>query len=150
MSLQLLLSRRTPGGDFTVEDALISSGARYFVHATNGSHTTNNGQARDNPYPTLAYALTKVTGNQGDRIFLLPGHAETLTAAVALSVAGVSIIGLGDGIDRPEITVNGTVDGWNITATDVTIENVYFNEASAAATANINIGAARATIRGCH
>jgi hypothetical protein len=150
MPLQYTLLTRTPGENFRAEDLLVSGGKRYFVHNSLGSDTTNNGQDRASPYATLAYALTKVEANKGDKIFLLPGHTETLTAVVTVSTAGVSIIGLGEGIDRPEITVNGTVDGISFTATDCLIENVYFNEATAAATANINIAAARTIVRGCH
>src|SRR3990167_1045610 len=46
------------------------------------------------------------TANAGDKIIVMPGHAETVTAAagIDLDVAGISVIGLGQGEDRPIVT----------------------------------------------
>lgn len=45
--------------------------------------------------------------NRGDKIIMLPGHTESIAAAdgwSGVSVAGVEIVGLGSGTDRPTIT----------------------------------------------
>lgn len=41
---------------------------------------------------------------------LLPGHAETVTTSIAADTAGVSVIGIGNGDNRPTITVNAGVN----------------------------------------
>ena len=59
-------------------------GDRYFVDSNAGA-STNDGKSEDRPLATLAQAIAKCTASNGDRIFLMPGHAETLTAAIAMS-----------------------------------------------------------------
>ena len=92
--------------------------------------------------------VTKATA--GDIVYVLAGSSATLTTSQALSVAGVSLIGLGEGTNRPQITINGVVDGFDITGANVLIKNIYFNEATAGATATINVAAAHASIEDCH
>jgi hypothetical protein len=115
------------------------------VHGSAGAPGTNPAQ----PLATLAAAIAKCTANHGDVIVLAPKHAETLTAAITVNVAGVTILGLGTGNDRPAFTVNGVVDGISVESDDVTLENVRFPTPSAAATAQLNVAAARATVRKC-
>ena len=45
-------------------------------------------------HTTIAAALDNCVANRGDVILVLPGYTETVTAALALDVAGVSVIGL--------------------------------------------------------
>src|SRR6185503_19507054 len=54
----------------------------------------NDGKTPDRPLATIAKALTLCVANRGDKIILMPGHAETVSAAAGLdlNVAGVSII----------------------------------------------------------
>ncbi|MEY2595078.1 MAG: hypothetical protein RI965_350 [Bacteroidota bacterium] len=51
-------------------------------------------------------AIGACTANAGDVIFVMPGHTETISAAsgITCDVAGVSIIGLGNGSDKPVFT----------------------------------------------
>lgn len=149
MTLELKLLRRSSGNTYSVDNMLLDRGNRLFVHGGSGSDASNRGQDPDAPYATLAYAIAQASANQGDKIYLLPGHSETRTAAITVDKAGLSIIGLGQGQDQPEFTCDYAGDLFNITAADCLIENVYFQEATAAATAQINLAAARATIRGC-
>lgn len=91
----------------------------------------------------IAEAIALTTAGRGDRIYVLPGHAETLTAAIAVSVQGVEVIGLGRGSLKPTITVNGTVDGFNMSGADTKLENIHFAAPETdEATAAINIAAA--------
>lgn len=124
-------------------------GEQFFVNSTNGSDN-NSGLLPSNALATIDAAIGKCTAGRGDVIWVAAGHSETLTTAIAADVAGITIIGQGDGLVRPEITVGGAIDGIDVTADDVTIENLYFNEATASATSNINIGAARCTLRRIH
>lgn len=88
----------------------------------------NTGGYRD-PFSTLAYALTIVKAGRGDIILVKPGHAETISAAAGLilSVAGVAIIGLGNGSNRPTITLDtANTASITVTANDVAISNFLF------------------------
>lgn len=123
-----------------------SGGDIYYVNSATGS-SANDGLTPTAPKATLAQALALATA--GDLILVAAGHAETLTAAVALGTAGVMISGEGAGNKRPTFTVNGTVDGLNITADDVWVDNLLFATPTLVATAQINIAAARAVVRGC-
>lgn len=147
------LADRAAGDELlgAIEAASIVSapGAEFYVNSNTGS-SGNSGLNSTQPKATLAQALALCTANKGDVIYLMPGHTESLAAAVAISTAGVRIVGLGQGTNRPTFTVTGTVDGFNVTGANVLISNVYFNEATAAATASINVAAANCTISGCH
>lgn len=60
----------------------------------------------DAVYSTIDYAIGQCVAGRGDIIFVKPGHAETITAASAITadIAGVAIIGMGTGSARPTIT----------------------------------------------
>lgn len=86
-------------------------GNMYFVHSGTGS-TYSAGTDIDHPMATLDDAINKCTANQGDIIIMLPGHAETIitASAIDIDVAGIKIYGIGEGEDRPKITI-GTLTG---------------------------------------
>lgn len=88
-------------------------------------------QGGNRVFSTLASALadSNVVAARGDVIYVLPGHAETLTAAaaVAISKSGVSIIGLGNGAARPTFTFTTVVGAsFDISAANVLVQNVRF------------------------
>lgn len=100
-------------------------------------------------FSTLALGLAALTANRGDRLFVLPGYTETVTTAITVSKAGASIIGLGNGNARPQITGNGTIDIFNVTGNNVLIENLAFPAPETDdQTADINVSGAGVTIRG--
>ena len=92
-----------------------------------GSNDTATAGQYETPFATVDYALGRCTANNGDVIYILPGHTETIstTTALALDVAGITVIGLGVGNQRPIFTV-GTVATATITisANDVKVSNV--------------------------
>jgi len=104
------------GGHFT-------TGNVFFVHYTNGSDG-NDGAGPTTPFKTLDWAIGKCTASQGDTIFLMEGHAETITTPVYFDVAGVTVIGLGSGDARPTFTVNAAINGFLVTGTSVLINNI--------------------------
>lgn len=94
-----------------------------------GASDSNSGLTPETPLSTIAQALTNCTASRGDKIVLLPGHAETITAAagIDLNVAGVEIIGVGKGAQRPTITyTTANTATLRIKAVDVSIKNVLF------------------------
>ena len=124
----------------------------YYVDSGAGS---DNSDGRDPAFPmaTIDAAVAKCTASQGDIIMVQPGHSETLTTIITLDVIGVQVIGVGEGSLRPQITQGLAGNGITITAANVTVQNIYFNEATTAPGAGgaaINIAAAFAQIIGCH
>jgi len=103
----------------------MTTGQIYFVDSGTGSDS-NSGLNEKAPLATWDAAINKCTANQGDVIYLFPGHAETITSAIAMDVAGVTVVGLGNGDNRPSITVNGAFRGVKITGDDTMITNVRF------------------------
>jgi hypothetical protein len=125
-----------------------TSGNIFWVDSATGA-AGNDGSAGA-PEATIDAAIALCTANHGDVILIKPGHSETLAAVITCDIAGVTIQGLGEGLTRPQITVGAVIDGFNVTAADVILDNLYFNEATAAATSNINVAAARCTLRRIH
>lgn len=81
----------------------------YWVDSGSGANTGDG--TFDFPYATIDYAIGRCTANNGDVIMVKPGHSEAIsTADIDLDVAGVTIVGLGNGSDMPEITYTGTTD----------------------------------------
>jgi len=64
----------------------------------------------DQPFSTLDYAVSRCVANRGDIIFVKPGHSETIATATALAidVAGVAVVGLGRGSNRPTFNLTAT------------------------------------------
>lgn len=144
-----LFVRETPGGIYNIEDQATTTGNRYFVCSTTGSDAAGWGLSPDKPTATIDYAIGLCTANQGDLIFVMPGHTESLATLITADVAGITIKGLGNGNDRPKVTVNAVIDGISITADNVTLENLVFPDPTAAAASMINVAAAKAKVKGC-
>lgn len=95
----------------------------------NDNGTGANGASPRAPFLTLAYALTRATANNGDVIYLMPNQTITVSNAtsMALSVAGVTIIGLGVGNRRPlfDFTTANTAT-IPVSAAGITLQNCRF------------------------
>jgi hypothetical protein len=125
MSRSSLVTNRVAAGTHCIEDASLTTGTRFFVHHS-GANATTRGLTPDDPLATLDYAIGLCTANKNDVIYLMPGHAETLSSAayILADVAGISIIGLGNGTNRPTFTWAATAATISITANDVLIRNI--------------------------
>jgi len=125
-----LFSQKQSGGVFTIADLPAHPGNIWFVDsgAAAASDSAGFGQNPDAPFATIDYAIGLCTASNGDVIYVMPGHAETLTTAadIAADVAGISIIGLGTGATRPTITFGSTDNAatWTVSADNVRIANV--------------------------
>jgi hypothetical protein len=95
----------------------------FFVSSVTGSAT--GGYTPDAPAATIAQALALCTASKGDVIIVAPDHAETIATAAGIDInkAGVSIIGLGNGSNRPTITWSATDSTLAISAANVTLKN---------------------------
>ena len=79
------------------------------------------------PFSTLDYAVGQCAANRGDIIMVRPNHATTVSSAtgLALDVAGIAIIGLGVGANRPTITLDtATTATIAVSAANVSLQNV--------------------------
>lgn len=113
------------------------------------------GRTGDNPrnaISTLDAAFAQCTANQGDRIIVMQNHEETITGAggIAHDVAGVSVIGLGDGNQRPRFLMDAaTTVTYAISAADAHISNLVFASGHADVVTCFNITAVGAHIEAC-
>lgn len=107
-----------------------NNGNTYYVDsdASNASDS-NNGKSWAQPLATLDGAINKCTANQGDRILIAESHSELWTttgAKATFDVAGIEVIGLGSGSDRPTFSFGHTGTTWTISAANVTLRNLLF------------------------
>jgi hypothetical protein len=106
------------------------TGTTYYVDSdASNAADTNSGRSWARPLATISGAIAKCTANQGDTIILAESHSETYTttgAKFVASVAGITIIGLGEGSDRPTLTFSHVGATTTISAANVTIYNVMF------------------------
>ena len=137
------------------------STGRFFI--VSGSTETNANEIRamyGSGYPdgtpvvftTLTLALAKCVADRGDIIFIAPNHTETITAAsgVNVNVAGVTIIGCGNGVDRPTFTLTTAVAAsFDVTAASVSINNIVIVAGIDAITAMTNVSATDVSFNMC-
>ncbi len=127
------------------------SGNVFWVHSVTGADATSSG-TKNRPFATINYAVSRCTASNGDIIIVKEKHAETCAAAGSITVdkAGVTIIGLGLGSQRPIISV-GTLTSatFLISATGVTIQNLVFSATLADVVTAINVTAKDANILQC-
>lgn len=113
---------------------------------------TGDGKSVLNAYTTLSAAVAAATAGNTDTIVVLPGHAETITAAagVAVGVSGVKILGIGTGRERPTFTFTTAVAAsFDITAANVLISNLVFVCGIDNQTAMSNVTGADVTFDNC-
>ncbi len=130
------------------------AGNVFFVDSGHASASDNSSSGmKRKPFATLDYAIGRCTASNDDLIVLLAGHAENITAADAIDadVAGITILGVGNGSNMPTITHTVAAGEVTIGAANVTIENVRFNASVTATLKGINVedGVHYTTIKNC-
>jgi len=80
----------------------------------------------ENPFATLAFALTQAVAARGDIIHLAPSHAETIAVAggITMSKAGVTVIGHGYGSWKPTFTWSAVGSTWLVSAANCVVKNI--------------------------
>jgi len=105
-------------------------------------------------FATIDAAVGACTANAGDVILVMPGHTESIIAAgsLDLDVAGVSVIGLGNGSDRPTLNfTTATTADVDIDAANVTLENFILDLTGIdAVAAGVDVNADDFTMRNCY
>lgn len=120
---------------------------------TGAENTASRGKTPGTALATIDYAVGLCTASQGDIIIVLPGHIETITAAAGLDldVAGITIIGSGEGRNKPKIifTTAATAD-MDVDAANITLENFFIDCTGVdSLNAAIDVNAANFTLRKC-
>lgn len=111
-------------------------------------------------HTTVQAALATARANRGDTIIVLPGHVETLSIADAWSniVAGTTILGLGQGHDRPTFHWSVAASTVILDVANVTLDNLILNLAgdptlttaiTGDTTGSIQVQARGITIKNC-
>lgn len=116
-----------------VNSPFYTTGDVWYVNSSTGTDAASPaGQNRSKPLATIAQAHTNAAA--GDVIVLMDGHAETLTAAQAISKR-LLIVGEGqeDGLPTAQFTINHASNNMlNISGDGVEIRNVLIKPASQA------------------
>jgi len=107
----------------------------------------------DHLFLTIDAAINKCVAERGDVIIVAAGHTEAIVAAagIDIDVANISIIGLGNGSDRPTISFTTvTTADIDIDAENILIDNIYFDLTGIdELAAPIDVNAANFTIQNC-
>jgi hypothetical protein len=109
-----------------------------------GADSTSAGTYQ-RPFATIDYAIGQCVANRGDIILVMPGHAETISSATALvaDVAGVAVVGLGTGSDRPTLTFDtANTATINVSAANFSFKNILFIGNFLSIASAITVGAA--------
>lgn len=119
-------------------------GSIWFVSASGSD--ANVGNSVSKAFATLAAAISAAAA--GDTIVVGPGLTVTLTAVLAISKAGLQIIGIGTRTRKPIISLTGAVDALSLEAAGIVLDNFHFAAPSTdEATAMINVAAAGCVLR---
>lgn len=141
-----LFVRKQPGGLFSVVDESLTTGSIFWVHSGTGTDAAGYGSNPDSPLATIDYAVGLCTASKGDRIYVMPGHAEAITAATScvVDVIGVQIIGLGSGSLQPTLSFTTAAAATvSVTAANVLIQNIrFYSNFTDGIAAGVTLGAA--------
>lgn len=128
----------------TSQAALTTTGKNGVWWVDNTYGLDGNPGTYSQPLKTLSRAVALASAN--DIVMLKPGHAETISSSTALtlSVANLSIVGLGVGSSRPTFTLGtATSARINVSAANVSISNCIFVANLAAIVTVFNVTTAK-------
>ena len=77
-------------------------------------------------YTTIQAAVNAASANRGDVVLVAPDYDHVIGRVDTWATAGVKVIGLGEGGDRPKLRYTTATDKIDVAANDVTIENLEF------------------------
>ena len=130
------------------------SGNEYHVDSGLSSASDNNtGLDWETALATIDGAVGKCTADNGDTIWVAPGHTETFDASdeADIDVAGVSVIGLGTGELRPLLDYTNAAGEVVIGADDVVFKNFrcHANVTAVLTAINIEAGCENSVVEDC-
>lgn len=132
----------------------VITGKVFFVdsgHANADDSASKQGN-RDAPFATMNFADTQCESSNGDRVIVMPGHAETVSAVggLGLNKVGVFWDAIGRGSDRPTINFTTVVGAdMDVDEANIIMRNFLFTGGIDALTGPIDINAADFALIGC-
>lgn len=135
-----------------VGEETMTTGNVFFVDAGSGlsSDDASAGKGPETPFATIDFAISQCTANNGDIIFVMPGHAETIAATdITMDVAGVWVRGLGWGADRPTLTYSATGSTIAMSAANCRISNLRLVPGIAAVVAAVTMTGDDLVVESC-
>lgn len=126
----------------------VGRGKTFYVHS---SVAGTDGRSPRSAVATIDAAINLCTASQGDTIVVLPGHSEAITTAGAITadIAGISIIGLGTGAQRPKVSFGAAAATFVVSAANVLIQNLVFEANFLNVAVGISFAADGMTVRDC-
>ncbi len=96
-----------------------------YVRST-GFQSGDNAAIGDRLVATLAAGLARCRPGLGDYVICLPGHSESVTDALMLTnlVAGTTILGVGQGSNKPVFRWTTAGSQWPVSVADVTVRGL--------------------------
>lgn len=124
-----------------------TTGTYFFVDSNTGNNG-HTGFSPSEPKATIAGAISAATASKGDVIIVMPGHAENISSATSLAVnkAGVQIIGLGHGRNRPVLTFTNTAGSIEMDAANTRLSNMVLMASVSAVVVGLNVDADGVTL----
>lgn len=106
----------------------VGTGGKIFWVGNRSTLPAGDGSKPEYPLSTVNAALAKCVSGRQDIVYVLPGHAENISAASGWSslVAGTKVIGLGTGVTRPAFTWTAALGTIAIAVANVRIQNCQF------------------------
>ena len=129
-----------------------TSGTYFFVGSAHSGVDSPDYGTMTSPFATIDYAIGKCTDSKGDVIVVLPGHTETVSAAAGIDVdvAGITIVGVGNGTLMPTVTLGTDTDAdIDIDAANVTISGIKFTSAIDSLKVVLDVNYGNFTITDC-
>lgn len=126
------------------------SGNVYWVDSNLG--VSGNPGTFKRPIDSIDNAMGLCTANKGDIIMVKAGHTESVVAASGIDcdIAGVTVVGYGNGTNRPTITLGTLVTAdVDIDAANVSLFNLRFIAGLDTLANIIDINAANASVVNC-
>jgi len=112
-----------------------------------GASDGNSGLTPEHPLSTIDAAINLCTASRGDKIVVLPGHVETVTAtSIVPDVAGLHIIGVGEGALKPTLNFAATDSILTVTGANTTIEGLRLVATIDSVVVGVSVEAAGVTL----
>lgn len=111
--------------------------------------SANGAGTYQRPFATIDQAVGDCAASKGDIIMVKAGHTETVIAAagLALDVAGISVVGLGNKRNRPQVNFTTAVGAsMKVSAANIYMEGFRFTGGIDALTNPIHVDAADFTL----
>jgi hypothetical protein len=108
---------------------------------------------------TGAIAKLNATTSRGHVIFVMPGHAESITGATLTgsgtsttgsATNGYAVVGLGSNTLRPTFTFSATASKLTVDTADVALDNLRFSNGAADSTLAFDVTGAGCQMRNCY